>query len=615
MDTVCLKLTTTPHWDENCKLLNNLDKESIKLLIAPVRRVLKSKMTILSPESEPEFRPLYDALLDATLYNRLHKEDIVRLYLALGSNIDNILAISLADPHILNTWRLLATSGEVTSHSIHAVLGHKMGVATTNHWSRRQPTCELPFFWVTPLPSNPYDCWNSPKASYTYTLHSDLRRRLLPHLFSADITSPILTDTIPPHLTVENFRHSVGKSLAYIASMAASGVKTNTKGLLSATALRTFRDSTGFKDFTNLRHEKYPLSRLELFVFAYFQYAVNRHKDTGADNAGEFARYALNQLPQQIISTQFAYFLPAFHGFTKHWTQDSLVVPFLKEINSILSCCADRWMSLSNLDMLILCHESDEFADEPILFNGESRFKSRLTRLSDADADTRPGDILWSEEVDIPFVLHWIRFLCAIGVLEIASDFSGDPADSDPEKTEYMRYIRMTDLGRYAFGYSDTYADIDSETMHRIDFDGRNGIITLESNNDPRSFLFESLADRISPTRFRITPKSLLRGCDSAFILGRRIHSLRNTLSLEIMYEMRDVIDEALRRAQAGERSARRFCMIKLRSDLPDLIRDITGNPDLRKHCILGEGGTLFVKESRLDNVRAMLQSMGYLFD
>ena len=595
---------------------SKLDKETLIKMVSPLRDILKGHTPEFTPNSDKSIAENILILKDDNdCFRKLTKDQLTAIYLSLQSEDKNFPELAKASPRIGKAWQMILNNSEITSAGISECIGHEMAVYTVNGWSPIT-FCEIPFQLLEPVDRNRYFYTG---VNYNLTLDADARRNLIKLFMGKDSLEGIVIDKLPDdkNLKVMAFEKNIASDLAYFSGLLMSGSPLNANGTITPAKLKTLKKNMISEEFLPSA-EKWPIDRIELLTIAYFLNAGNKNADDTTVEVGKFARFVTGRFPKMITGAIFTAFLPAFKGFTKSWASDTNVARVIRIIESLLKPAAKGWMSLSNLNLRYICSDESDWksASSSIsIFTNSEKYKSTIKRKDDnlGYSDSRSMNIRWFDEVDFPFVVHWIKFLCGAGILEIAMDM--DSSSRDDDATEGIRYVRLTPLGRYAFKIDGKYESPAVKAACTIDIDEFNGIITVIDENCPFILFLQKVTKPIGGQRFRITPEALINGCDSREDVERRIMNLKSLFNAEQWKTLEPTMEEALRRTKCSVQIPDYYSMIKIKQGVPELMQIIASNPRIRANSLLAEDSVILIKRGFYSEFIEILQDNGYLLN
>lgn len=607
---------------------NSVSKDDLITLVLPFISLLRKNRLVISPLSSRDMKVLVTMMEPAPATNKLLKDDYAKLYNSFALDITNIPAIVAADDEYKEAWHALLSSYDVDSEDFEDILGRPLIYKRCSGWGYSY----IPEALFFPIEISAYSIgryYYDTVYEYRFRVLQEFRATLTKYLFGADILTPLLTISLPDdeNLKIENFEPFIANDLLILSGMALNGSMLNANGSIASGLLKKLKKQVEIKEFTpNL--DEWPLDRVELLALTYFIFLDEKlkiwiqnigKKKEPEDNpenktitVKEMAKFAVEKMPTLISATRFNSFLPPLQGFNKTWTALSYLQEIIAILSEIIKAGGDAWQSLSNLRFRILCAPEKGHTQILKLFSYSDRAKSNLQRRSEKDLDhtknIKPID--WFEEVGFRIILNWIKYLCALGLLEIAMENGLKSVNED--SLAGMRYIRLTPLGLYAFGLADDYKQTSLNANNSIEFDAENGIITLPSATSPYIMFLSTVARKISPVRFAISVDTIIKGCRTKADLENRIASLTSVVDIEAEPGLKKIVEEALGRTDCIEREGG-YSLLRIRKHLPEITRLITNDKRLRQIVLPASRGMLLVKTANLDTFYNVCAAAGYL--
>lgn len=559
-------------------------------------------------DSDPDNIRLFRRLIMPGQIHNLLKVDLVKLYVLIGVRIENVAAIAKSKVNLRKTWEAIVLNDFVYSTDIENILGRAIDFQSNKIWFASTMEPEVIFALVEAQKVVKVSLFGSSGNSYKMSLNPPSRRMLAELMGGALSLNPICSEKLPEDekYVIEGFESDITADMYFLKSLPSSTFEFNSKGTISPVRFREIRKMDGTKEFPN-HLETYPLDRIELLITAYALYVNNSKKGKGDLKA--FAKFIVKELPGHINSVRFAMFLPEYVGFSKSWASESQISAINEFINAFLIKGGSNWQSTSNLRLRLNSASSRKTYGPRVELFHESRRMNHHLRHSNESSYARIDN--WAEQIDMPFILHWMRFLCGMGLLEIAFDLKPE----ERTENEGIRWVRLTPLGRYALGFNSTYAvqQFDDDSM--VDFDDRNLIISLSSTDHPFRMLLDIVAERISATRFRLTIPALMSGCKTTSELETRIKSLSDIANPKENPRLKQFFNEAKKRANIAKQDNTTYQVYSLRTDLPQIAQLFSSDPILRGMCLLAEGGKILVRDDKVNNLKEYLLKLGYMLN
>jgi hypothetical protein len=225
---------------------------------------------------------------------------------------------------------------------------------------------------------------------------------------------------------------------------------------------------------------------------------------------------------------------------------------------------------------------------------------------------------LYKDAVVVPFTKAMIFLFASFGVLDIAYDPPENPQMRDRENPylsvfDGVRYLRLTRMGAYIAGQSDSYdVQIEDQTADII-LDAHRLIISLDGNDPYKSLIINKIADKIYENSFVVTFNSFLKGCTSKADIEHKIDLFRNDISdnppeiwKEFLSAVRNRIDPL---TQVDTMAVFRLKPSK------ELISLVAKDEVLKKNILKAEGYHILIEERNLGKVRKRLEDFGYFID
>lgn len=600
---------------ENGRRLSAVYGDKRISLIAPFAKLVKDELLSASPLSSMKMKA---AMRDIRNGVALKESLLTQIYDSFGGDLRNILAVAKADKRYDEAWKCLITSLEVSTME----LIHQLG---------REPRVEYGYGWYYSIlpeilfyPVTITDIWefyspeNRNRSKHaSFSLNATIRQTLTDLFFGKDFRRPHISQHLPKeqHLKIENFEQGIPTELLVLEGVALNGSMLSDNGSISAAAVKKVKKQTNINSFAEIPGQ-WILDRVEMLCLTYFTFLAKKPTQTGID-IRQLANFAIDEMPKMIVGPMFNTFIPDMQGFTRNWTIMSYVPSVVRTVHGLLMEAKKGWMSLDNFSTQLLCSDFEGPGNYIYLnlFKKSEREKAKLIRRPDKEPAGDPKQpimpINWFEEVGLKFAVHWVKYLCALGVVEIA--MADDPKEIQNDPMEGMRYVRLTALGRYAFHIDSDYTPKAAEKNSDVEFDAKNCIITVDAKSPFQMFL-ANVAKKISQTRFSISANTLIAGCKNKAELEQRINKLNTIIDPNKQPAMQKIIEEAMKHTDCAVREGG-YSLIRLRSDLPGLRDAILTNKELRELTILAGPTLALVKTHKMERFFELCAAYGYLME
>lgn len=611
----CVKLFL-PLPEEKGGRFSNINKDRLTELFKPMAKTLRDTPVVVETGSSKTMAGMMSTVIGMSSLPALKKEDYVKLYLSFTSSLSNALEISRLDVRIKNLWMRLAEAEQLDEKEVKKILGRNILVEATGYWQDNffvEPMFD--YIGLTAVPKDEYYYYRSKREyDYKFYLSPAIREFVVRRFMGPTAVEAKVVKELPAKLEVENFEPSMGSDFTFLNGMAMTGNLLSSTGNLTAARLKSIKKTFPTGAFLPTGKD-FDVDRVEMLVTAFFTFHNSNQKARKPDGGlKEFAKFAVETFGKYLESTLFGMFVPAYQGFTKTWTSGSYA-PYVAEIvNRLLAPAAEGWIDLSNLRIRYMCSQPDKIQLRNVMHLFRNDSMRRHTLKLKSTERTRVGgnpEIDWFDDIDFPFVVGWLRFLCGLGIVELAREKS--PKASDP--LGGIRYARLTPLGRYAFGFDQSYTASGADLTEMLDVDDSTGILTVLRPACPYLMYLQSVCEPLSQTRYRLTPKSLLRNCTSRNEVDARIESLGDIIDLSKHPGILKITEAARQRVGCVVSVANHYRLLRLKPGMEELAGIIAGDRIIREHVILAEGGRMLVEGGFVEELKSICLRHGFLLE
>ncbi len=214
-----------------------------------------------------------------------------------------------------------------------------------------------------------------------------------------------------------------------------------------------------------------------------------------------------------------------------------------------------------------------------------------------------------------PFVKSILFLLGTLGVVEVYYD---TPCASEGlylkngylSKYDGLKYVGLTDLGKYILGRLDTYDFGDDKEEAEIYLDEDRPILSIIGDAPIKSMLLERMANRIGPNKFKFTREAFLKDVEELEKLEEKIAEFRKIVGSPLPEYWEDFFGELQNKAEAIER-VRDIVVLQLSQDR-ELINIIGKSEELKGLILKAEGFYILVREENKERVVEILKKYGY---
>lgn len=574
--------------------------------MSPLCEFLKDKNVTGAPGSSSAIVKMFNRISSKFYFNTLHKDEYSQMYLSFTSDVQNIISVMRQKRDLWDAWLMIATQPEVTSNEIEKTIGRKIIIESSSLWNGG--TFIEPFFQPLVLigTSRFYSLIHRTYFyNNLYSVFTSIREKFLKVFLGEKILMPEIKEKIDEsNFNIENFEPGIGADLTFLSALPLIDLLSSS-GTLTAARLKKIKQVFKTSDFPKENSDD-TLDRIELLVNAYIDFQQNPKNKDKVLSAPEFAKYIMTELPMEISGTKFNLFLPALKGFTKSWAQDSNVFSLTSLVKSFLKGAESGWLNLDNLKFRYLCTPTNKSGNLGYLhlFGKDARNRHSIRRKNEDDSK-----IEWFNEVDFPFVLNWIQVLSGVGILEIAIAKKAPKGD----ELKGMRFVRLTPLGRYILGFEDAYRPPRIAKDNDIEVDANNYVITLLTDNSPYSLFLPNVSEVIGKNRYKLSPESILKNCQSQDVAKLRIENLISIIDLNKHPGFKELINATEERMDCAFKMPDQFEIFRLKRNIPGLVKLLSTDPEIRKNIIFAEKGVFLVNRSFVPVLQSICALNGFL--
>lgn len=300
-----------------------------------------------------------------------------------------------------------------------------------------------------------------------------------------------------------------------------------------------------------------------------------------------------------------------FHikGFRRNvMIYDSSCSELFKTIQKVLSVYAkDGWLNIANI------------AVKTRTFNKGAEEESMILPVECYDGlqleNTYTGKPIYYDSVisniTHPLIKAYLFLMAAWGVVEIAYDEK--PVEGDTYYYDTLRYVRLTDLGKYVLGITTKYEHKADKKKKYFELDDSNLIVkSLEAKN-PYLWILKNMSTTISKRMYKVTYESFLDGCNTLSDTINKENLFRDYICKEPPLNWERFFLDIRERCNPMTTSRKKYTVMEIPKDNKELQRIILSDPVISKFSVKAEGYLLLVETLYKGKVAAALKKYGYL--
>ena len=603
--------------------LTQVNKPELVDCLTGFRRMLRQVEPKFTDDSDPDMIRLAEEFRESGAAS-IKKDGLMNLVVSIGCEISNIFNVARAvAPAYLEVWQRLIAQSTLSLEEITEILGRRPYVMRLNTWRT------LAIYDIM-LALADYNIiresyWDDKNIRYEFWLPQYIRRQAALTLFGTDCLKARTLDKLPEDegLRMESFEGSMPRVITFLTSLdKATPLLAGGTSAISTTKIKSAAKKLNAEEFT-VKDSEFPLSRNHLVILAFMSQLndIEESKAKGTSvNLKSYARFVINELMQNMPSGGYHLMIPRIKGITRKLCESTRAPIIAEQVRKLIEKANGAWLDMSDFKLRYMCEDNLMLRTAAYtgLFN-PGQFIRSSARTDDKCEPYRDAEELdlW-QDVTWRFIVSYLRLLEAAGILEIAYG----PDDSAPD-IDNIRYVRYTELGRYAIGVINEYKPVvDPDLADRFDVDSDNMIITILNDNSPYRNFFGQISDSIGKQRYKFSAAALVRDIHYKDEVAERIQSLRDVVCPDPDGEWKILLakkgswatlfGEAQLRANSRLPVKGNYKMIRLNPEVPGLLEFILNTPEIAANTIKAEQSILLVPEKFMDRLHKLANAAGY---
>lgn len=317
----------------------------------------------------------------------------------------------------------------------------------------------------------------------------------------------------------------------------------------------------------------------------------------------ECVREAFTILCTSYSSLLVPAMLPHIKGFRVTGMPKFLPCWWAELIAQCLEGRPDSWLSLEEFRAYVYACPTCEFLGAPVF----DRWKMDLQNTI-GNEKIYP-DTQW-KDIDLAVIRGIAAAMFGMGLVEVAWH-DAEEEISDP--LAHVKRIRLTALGKYVLGLSDTYKAEAVETRDWFRLDNDHLIVSSMREDNPYEALLADIAVPIGAGRYRIDSGSFLKKCTTVAEVNEKISFFKDYICAEPSGIWKEFFVSLKKRCTPFSGEKEDYMMMKMTESSPELIRILSSDSEIRSLIVLVEGGRFLIKEKDFRRFSELMKVRGYL--
>ena len=468
-----------------------------------------------------------------------------------------------------------------------------------------------PFSWFFHAYSGKYGVNEYGLRDYTTFIYIGMtRQRMLLMRFFPDLVDLKGLNALPEGSGLKRYcgESTVFAKLPILASFHDSGLLPKGFAKLTASVVKKAQKILAIPDFFDSYPEKKQASLSAALMLNFYMFFRGYYwqKKIPSDPAAQIKSvidegFTYNAFTLQVL-------LPYMRGIKKSKLESPNFRFVMNVLMSLVKTHYEKcWLPVDSLIMKI--RTFDMTADERFLLFDPERFDEMDMRNSYADQYVHLGNIV--RQLSEPFVKALLFALSTFGVVEIAYR---EPQQGDTSYYDGLRYVRLTELGKYVLDISKSYTPrTAADDGFAFELDDQRLLIKVMDTQSPFLPLLSDFAASVTPSLFRVGYDTFLAGCAGRDDVERKIDMFHQYVCPKPPHVWKQFFDDVLSRCKPFSKPSNNYTLLSLPPDNTALARLVLSEPSLRRYVRKAEGYMLLVKTSEMRKFAEAMKKFGYL--
>lgn len=216
-----------------------------------------------------------------------------------------------------------------------------------------------------------------------------------------------------------------------------------------------------------------------------------------------------------------------------------------------------------------------------------------------------------TEQFFLAFVQANLFVLAALGVLEIAYTVPRPNKDTSPFAG--IKYVRLTNLGRYVLRIDKTYEMPKEEENGYFELDDSSLFIKSTTDDNPFTSLLKDFAIPITAKLFKVSYASFLNGCSTKKDITDRIDLFKQYVCAKPPKNWQQFFKELSSRCKLLKKPDTQYEILTIPKEQKELQRILLTDPNIRPYIKKAEDYTILIDTKNKKKVADRLTTYGYL--
>ena len=279
---------------------------------------------------------------------------------------------------------------------------------------------------------------------------------------------------------------------------------------------------------------------------------------------------------------------------------------------SLLTLKSSMWVSIEQVLYQTRCF-FDHKTYVSILIQEPTSYYNIGFKLRDKNADE---PIKYDEiitRVTYQSIKSVLLAMASWGIIEIAYDPT-TTGNGPSYLTDALRYVRLTNLGKYVFGKAKFYQLPTTMVNTCKDFELNTDrlLIKVLNPNSKGSFALEKIATPITSQLYRTDFSVFLKECNTKDDIEKNIDLFKKYIANEPPQIWADFFNAMLERSNALKKVKTSYITRSIDAKDNELQDIIMHDPNIKQYILRAEGYVVLIEQAHLNDVNNILKTYGY---
>lgn len=279
---------------------------------------------------------------------------------------------------------------------------------------------------------------------------------------------------------------------------------------------------------------------------------------------------------------------------------------------SLLTLKSSMWVSIEQVLYQTRCF-FDNKTYVSILIQEPTSYYNIGFKLRDKNADE---PIKYDEiitRVTYQSIKSVLLAMASWGIIEIAYDPT-TTGNGPSYLTDALRYVRLTNLGKYVLGEAKSYQLPATMVNTRKDFELNTDrlLIKVLNPNSKGSFALEKIAAPITSQLYRTNFSVFLKECNTKDDIVKNIDLFKKYIANEPPQIWEDFFNAMLERTNALKKVRTSYITRSIDAKDKELQDIILHDPNIKQYILRAEGYVVLIEQAHLNDVNNILKTYGY---